>query len=165
VNENFSIGVGLQYVLATATLENESSLAALPVPVPLPPLQTTIDADNGSGDVGFNVGVLWKNEKWGIGAQYRSGITLGFEGTADFTTPTTGIPQIDGLLAAAFRDQDGSTEIPIPDLVLAGIAFRPSPKAEIEFDVELGQLVGLRVIHDRFRQCIAAGQHQRAELG
>ena len=135
VNENFSLGVGLQWVLASATLENESSLAGLPIPVPLPPLQTTIDADNGGGDFGFNVGLLFKNEKWGFGVQYRSGLTMGLEGEADFTTPTTGIPAIDATLAGIFRDQEGSTEIPIPDLVLAGVAFRPSETVELEFDV------------------------------
>lgn len=139
VNENLSFGAGFQWVLASAQLERRINLNALPglppgLP-PLPPGDSFLDADNGGGDFGFNVGVLYKTEKVGIGVSYRSQVDLALDGTVDFTIPTIGIPPLDAVLQGTFSDQGGGTEIPLPDLIMAGIAYRPSEKAEIELDV------------------------------
>jgi long-chain fatty acid transport protein len=138
VNENLSFGVGLQWVLSKATLDNETDLSPLAAALHLPglsPLGLELKANNGGGNFGFDVGLLYKTDKFGLGVSYRGPVTLKLDGDANFTIAPTGIPPIDAALNALFPDQKGSTEVPLPNLVMGGVAYRPSDKTEVEFDV------------------------------
>lgn len=75
---------------------------------------------------GFNAGILWQpDQKWSFGLNYRSPTTLNYSGTASQT------------LGAPFASSTASTaEIAFPQFVIGGISFRPTPKWNIEFDLD-----------------------------
>lgn len=74
---------------------------------------------------GFNAGLLWQpHPQWALGANYRSATTLNYEGT---TTYSPGIP---------IPPAGTTSRLEYPQIVSAGISFRPSPKWNIEIDVD-----------------------------
>lgn len=147
INENFSVGAGLQWVIAKAELSNRSNINALAQGLGLPgvdPVLLVLDADNGSGNFGFNAGVQYKSDRFSVGLTYRSSVNMTLEGDADFTTPKTGVIvplptggtlDVDATLGSLFPDQPGGAEIPIPTFIAAGIAVKPVDALEVEFDV------------------------------
>jgi long-chain fatty acid transport protein len=91
-------------------------------------LMTATDNLRFEGDdfaYGFNAGLLWQpHSKWSIGANYRSALTMDYNGA---TTYNPG----GGAVSA------GTTaSIPFPQIVSAGISYRPTPKWNIEVDVD-----------------------------
>lgn len=96
---------------------------------------TTVSAqENRSGEFGFDAGLLYKAEKFGIGVTYRSTVPLRLDGDVDFTTPGSGLLQLDSIKSNIFR-APASTDFPIPDLIQAGVVFRPSDRLQAESDV------------------------------
>ncbi len=138
INDKLSIGGGVQLAMATAELTNLIDLGSLAQAAGLPgalPARLALKADNGIGDFGVQAGIQYESGKLSAGLAYQSAIKLGLEGIADFTIPTSGIGQVDGLLKSLFPDQAGKTEIPLPHVVSVGVAYRPLKHLEVEVDV------------------------------
>jgi long-chain fatty acid transport protein len=74
-------------------------------------------------DYGFNAGLLWQPlPKWSFGANYRSATTLNYRGRSEecpFTPPVR-----------------TSAEVNFPQIVSGGVSFRPTPKWNVEVDVD-----------------------------
>jgi long-chain fatty acid transport protein len=70
-----------------------------------------------NGGWGWNVGLMWKPvPAVGIGAAYRSAITVNYEGTITLTPRLTGDPVFDGLVSATipFGDHPVTSSIAFP---------------------------------------------------
>lgn len=71
---------------------------------------------------GFTAGLRWQPcEQWAFGAVYRSATTMNYDGTATFNP------------GPSF---DSSAGVEIPQIIGAGVSYRPSPKWNIEFNVD-----------------------------
>jgi long-chain fatty acid transport protein len=76
---------------------------------------------------GATAGILWQPfQKWSFGASYRSASSMDFGGHSSYT-PTEGVP---GAYAAT------KAHVPLPQIVSGGVSFRPTPKWNIEVDVD-----------------------------
>lgn len=76
-----------------------------------------------STDVGFNLGLLWNvSSNISVGATYRSATTIDMSGSTSSTYPFLGAP--------------AEMSFDFPDSLAAGISWRPSPKWNLEFDLE-----------------------------
>ena len=76
--------------------------------------------------VGLTAGLLWQPlPKWSLGLDYRLATTMDFKGTSTYY-PGAG-PTFSAATAAS---------VPFPQTVSAGLSFRPTPKWNIEFDVD-----------------------------
>ncbi len=82
--------------------------------------------DGEDTDVGFNAGILWQPfEKWSFGGSYRSETTMNFKGDAE--TRSTFVPS---------GSRESIVSMPFAQFAMAGISFRPTPKWNIEADVD-----------------------------
>jgi long-chain fatty acid transport protein len=86
---------------------------------------------------GWNAAVLFTpTSEWKVGAYYRSKVVVHVdEGTADFTNIPTGIPSLDGPLAAVLKDQGVSTVLRFPAMWSVGAAWNPKPEWTVEADL------------------------------
>lgn len=76
---------------------------------------------------GLTAGLLWQPcSKWSFGLNYRLASTMDYEGTASYT-PFPGAPT---------SSTRASGRVPFPTIVSGGISFRPTPKWNVEFDVD-----------------------------
>jgi long-chain fatty acid transport protein len=119
---NLAIAAGLDYTYAQVWLEKSpySPLAA----VNLGDMEIEGDGDGW----GYNFGILWKPIKQvSVGLAYRSEIKLDITGDADFLSSGAG--------PASFS-VDASTEITLPDTWSLGIAYKPTERLTLEFDVD-----------------------------
>ena len=75
--------------------------------------------------LGLNAGLLWQpNEQWSVGANYRSAATSDFEGTSSYNS----VPINSSTHTKA--------SVPFPEIVSAGVSYRPTSKWNFEFDVD-----------------------------
>ncbi len=75
---------------------------------------------------GMNAGLLWQPDaKWSFGANYRLATTVDFNGTSTYT-PAAG-PTASAATTAS---------VPFPQILSGGISYRPTPKWNIESDVD-----------------------------
>ena len=76
-------------------------------------------------DPGFNAGILWNPvTEWQFGLTYKNATTMDFMGKSTLTSPV-------------FNAQpDARTRFVFPQSIAAGISYRPSPKWNLEFDVD-----------------------------
>jgi len=90
-----------------------------------------------ANDYSYNAGILWKTDRFRFGASYRSDMDLEFKGKADFQQISTGNTQLDALVASQLPpDQTISgTVLPFPSVTAVGVAFKPTDRWEVEFDV------------------------------
>lgn len=76
-------------------------------------------------DVGFNLGLLWRiTEQFQFGATYRSCTKMGYKGHTH--TETSGMT----------FDSPASGDLPFPQKIIVGLSYRPTPKWNIEFDID-----------------------------
>ena len=75
-------------------------------------------------DLGATAGLFWKPfEKHAFGVSYRSPTTMRLQGKSRLTpSPTT--------------TQDASTQLPLPQVIIAGYSFRPTPQWNLEVDLD-----------------------------
>jgi long-chain fatty acid transport protein len=105
--------------------EMSLSQGILPGPNMLPGDQAKFKGDGWS--YGFNVGLLWQpHPKWSLGASYRSSSRMNYQG--NFTLQPS--PPLQPASMAT------SSSINFPQIAIAGVSFRPTPKWNIEFDVD-----------------------------
>jgi long-chain fatty acid transport protein len=80
-------------------------------------------------DVGYNLGVLWQpQEKISLGATFRSGATMKFNGQTETTAPLLGYPSP--------HSSPANADWPFPLEAAFGISYRPTPKWNLEFDAD-----------------------------
>ena len=85
----------------------------------------TLDFEGSDYAYGFNAGVLWQPlTQWSFGANYRSATTMNFKGNTSYD-PGIFIPQAPTTARAQF-----------PQVVSGGISWRPTPKWNLEVDVD-----------------------------
>jgi len=76
---------------------------------------------------GLTAGLLWQpHPKWSFGLNYRMDTTMDFKGSSAYT-PGPGVPSSYARTTAS---------VPFPSIVSGGISFRPTPKWNLEFDVD-----------------------------
>ena len=135
---NLAIGAGIEYRRARVILNQN-----IPLAFPNPFTGRFIDVGNArlkseyGDDIGWNVGILFKpTDRIRLGASYRSDMDIDLEGEADFTQISTGNPQLDALVGASFPHDDSiTTTLPFPAVAAVGIAFSPTDRWDIEFDI------------------------------
>jgi long-chain fatty acid transport protein len=89
--------------------------------VPLP--SNYFDYEGDGISPGFNVGVLWQpNPKWSFGVTYRSAVELDYSGHSEVSI----VP----------GEVDSDTRIDFPRMIAWGISFRPTPRWNLEIDVD-----------------------------
>ena len=134
----FAIGGGVEYRRARVILNQN-----IPLPFLNPFNQRVTDignvrlASDYGDDIGWNLGVLIKpTDRFRIGASYRSEMDIELDGDADFTQISTGFPQLDAAVAATFPQDDTiNTIFPFPAVAAVGVAFSPSERVDVEFDI------------------------------
>lgn len=134
----FAVGGGVEYRRARVILNANRML-----PFPNPFTNRFVDVTNArlasdyGSDIGWSAGVLFKpNDRFRIGAAYRSSMDIDLEGKADFTQIPTGNAQLDALVAASVPpDQNINTVFPFPGIAQIGVAFKPAETWDVEFDI------------------------------
>lgn len=84
---------------------------------------------------GYNAGVLYKADKFRVGASYRADMDIDFTGDAVFTQIPTGNAQLDAIVKAQLPpNQAISTTIPFPAIAVIGFALTTIPNTDVELD-------------------------------
>lgn len=133
---NFAIGGGVEYRRARVFL-SANTLRLSPFSGRIIDVANTRLASDYGDDIGWNIGVLFKpSERFRFGASYRSDMDIDLEGNADITQIPSGNAQLDAAIAAALPpDQPISTTLPFPAVAAVGVAFSPTDRVDLEFDV------------------------------
>ncbi len=121
INDMISVGVGANVVFSNVNLRKAVTN-----------FDPAMDLElEGTGKTAFswNAGVMFRPlDDLSFGFSYRAATQLDFEGTADFHPPAS--------LAALFPGGDVTTGIKVPATYFAGIAWKPTPDLELEFDYQ-----------------------------
>ncbi len=133
LSEQFSVGIGLDYVRSKVEIGQKAVMSLAPGLAP------EIDAaleGTGTG-YGFNVGALFRaSPRFQIGFSYKSQVSIDYDGNVDFTVPSTGIALFDAILSATFADQSVSTTIDMPYIIVVGSMFRVTDNFNVQLDVQ-----------------------------
>jgi len=162
----FQIGVGVDYVTASAKVHRRVDLSTITVPgqvFPFALLGVPVGTDFADAlfDVsghgwGGHVGVIWQaSSKLSFGIRYQSQVKVNFTGTASFTQVQTGLTlpagnplglpggtPIDALLTPNFApdsllgSQSASTSITMPDQLVVGLAYKVTPRLSVMVDYQ-----------------------------
>lgn len=129
VNDQFSIGLGVSYVMGDVELNQRiPTYSSLTPPTPAANDGWVSLKGDGTG-FSFNAGVLYKaSEKVSLGLSYRSLANIEFEGDAVFTEMQA--------LASFFPGGSGKTELPMPADLRVGAAYTVNPNFIVEADFE-----------------------------
>ncbi len=95
---------------------------------------------NGDGtDIGFNAGIMWRPfEKHSFGASYYSATRVNLKGTSSTSgADLQGIPSLSGPAEAKFQ---------FPQHIVAGWSYRPTPKWNVEFNIDWTDWDSLEVV-------------------
>lgn len=131
-----AIGGGVEYRRARVFL-SANTLRINPFTNRIIDVANTRLASDYGDDIGFNVGLLYKpTDRFRFGVSYRSEMDIDLEGTADTTQISSGNAQLDAVIAAQLPpDQPINTTLPFPAVAAIGVAFNPTARWEIEFDI------------------------------
>lgn len=126
VTPNLAIGGGVQYVYASAEIEQKINYGLFLSPQlnENPDYDGTLNVEKAT-DSGFsaNAGVLFTPiDALSIGVSWRSGIEFDIEGDVKLTIPTV-LTQLSGGLLSSI-ELDGKTTVALPQTVGAGIAYQ-----------------------------------------
>lgn len=131
-----AIGGGVEYRRARVIL-NANRMALNPFTGRIVDVANTrLASDYGDG-MGWNAGILFKpTPRFRIGASYRTDMDIDLEGDAEITQISTGNAQLDAIIGSQLPpDQKIKTTFPFPSIATVGIAFSPTEKVSLEFDV------------------------------
>jgi long-chain fatty acid transport protein len=113
-----SVGIGPTFVYTDIKLRQ----GAFPLPVPY---EFRFKGDGWT--YGFNAGILWKpHAKWSVGVKYFSATDVDYEGTASFEPGSPFLP----------TPSHTKAHLNFPQIVAAGVSFRPSTNWNIEVDID-----------------------------
>ncbi|MGB5660540.1 MAG: outer membrane protein transport protein [Thermoanaerobaculia bacterium] len=138
-SDNFGIGIGIIARFSDVELANHRlTPGGLPIPAGLEFAKAKLEGGMDSG-YGFNIGFLHKyNNSFHWGLQYRSRLTVDYDGDLTLTQISTGNPLIDGVLANVIpfnQKIGGKTSIEFPDIASLGLGFATSASSWLEFDI------------------------------
>jgi long-chain fatty acid transport protein len=120
IHRHVSIGAGFDLVRATVQLSQKLNMIDA---------EGKLTLGGGTWGAGANAGIAthWLDgDRLSIGFTYRSAVSLGFEGRADFVVPAE--------FEATLRDQAIRTTIVLPHVFTLGFAFKPVPKLQLTLD-------------------------------
>ncbi len=84
---------------------------------------------------GFNAGLLWKpHEQHSFGLTYHSSLDFDFSGHFNVTVKPGAATGDDTKVR--LREEDATLGIDLPQFIVAGYSFRPTPEWNLEVDVE-----------------------------
>lgn len=142
VNDHLSLGVGVSAQYVEAELTNAidfGSIALAQFGVGTPQgSDGKVELEADDWGFGYNLGVLCEfTENSRVGLAYRSRIDYTVEGDADFLVPATitGVPAIDGGLAATFAATDVEADVTLPDSASLSFYHRFNPQWAVMADV------------------------------
>ncbi len=117
-SDQFSLGVGMNYVTGNVTIKRTVS-------DPFDP-HANIDLELSGTGAGFNVGALYKfTNELSVGASYRSSVKIDASGTATFTPNRSVYPA-----------GDASSSLELPATGFLGIAYAPMEHLSLEADYQ-----------------------------
>ncbi len=135
VNENFSVGAGVnvQYIEATlSSMVDGRALAASPFSSPATDVFVENEADDWS--LGFNLGLLYEfNNATRIGFAYRSEIKHELEGTTKTALPAAFAPSM--MAQALFANQGVNGKITLPATASLSLYHKLNDKLALMGDV------------------------------
>jgi len=121
LGERLSIGGGL--MVDYGDIELKGALDRI-IPIRFP--QDFFRFKGNGWTAGYNLGLLWQpHEKVWLGATFRSSTPVTFEGSTAFYRP--GVP---------YTHRSAEMDLKFPWEAVAGISYRPTPKWNLEFDVD-----------------------------
>lgn len=135
-NGKLAVGAGVEYRRARVFL-NQNLPALNPFTGRIVDIGNARLASDYGDDIGWNLGVLFKpSDRFRIGASYRSDMDIELDGEADFTQISTGNAQLDAVVRAGFPQDDTiGTVFPFPAIAAVGVAFSPTERIDVEFDI------------------------------
>ena len=123
-----SLGFGVDYLYAIGKAKRKIDQSALGAP------DGSFEFKESGGGWGFNLGVLYAiSDRWSMGAAYRSRIVARERGTVTLGDIA---PPLQPLFGGDHFKTDARTTLRFPDDVNAGVAFRPTEKWTLGFEVE-----------------------------
>jgi len=118
INENVSIGGGVMVNYGDTTLSRGLT------PAGFPPAGNNLDFHGDGWSVGFNLGIRWEiTEQHSVGATYRSASKMNFSGTSVYSP-------------LVLPTGPSSAEFQFPQNVTVGYSFRPTPKWNLEINID-----------------------------
>ncbi|MFC6635085.1 OmpP1/FadL family transporter [Microbulbifer taiwanensis] len=120
-NDQFSIGVSVNFLYADATLE--SRMPSNFAPVPSLAGQRILDADGDDWDVGWSIGALWNiTDRTRFGISYQSKLDPKIEADVDSDL----LPSFanDGTIVGTLDNADAELTLDLPDTVELGLYHR-----------------------------------------
>jgi len=138
-SDNFGIGIGIIARFSDVELNNHRLTPnSPPIPGGLEFAKAKLEGGMDTG-YGFNIGFLHKyNNSFHWGLQYRSRLTVDYEGELTLTQIPTGNPVLDGILGNVIpfnQKIGGNTSIEFPDIASLGLGFATSANSWLEFDI------------------------------
>ena len=132
----FALGAGVEYRRARVIL-SANSMSLNPFTGRIVDVANTRLVSDYGDDIGWNAGILFKaSDRFRIGASYRSDMDIDLDGKAEVTQISTGNAQLDAIIGAQLPPSQGiSTTFPFPAVAAIGVAFSPTDRLDIEFDI------------------------------
>ncbi len=150
VNDKLSLGAGINYMRASATLTNavDYSAACLQAAAQGAPINCatlvldtpgstatdgTVAVDGDNWSYGFNLGLLYDlNQETRIGVAYRSEVKQKLTGTADFTAPNA---TAQAVLGSVLADTGATASVNLPATLSLSMTSLVTPEWEMMADV------------------------------
>lgn len=128
ISPKLFIGGGIYYLYARSEAENKIDQSFLGFP------DGDFKVDLDGGNWGYDLGLLYKPTSWmTLGLSYRSGVDVELEGEAKFSRIAPGLLPVIGTDTIKL---DVKSELNLPPIVSFGLAFFPSKKLTVGFDVD-----------------------------
>jgi long-chain fatty acid transport protein len=132
----FAVGGGVEYRRARVFLNaNRQALNPFTGRI-IDVANTRLASDYGDG-IAWNLGILFKaSDRFRIGASYRSDMDIDLEGEAQITQIPSGNAQLDAVIHSQLPPNQGiKTTFPFPAVAIVGVAFKPTERVDVEFDI------------------------------
>jgi long-chain fatty acid transport protein len=131
-----ALGGGLEYRRARVFL-NSNQMMLNPFTMRIADIANVRLASEYGDEIGWNAGILFKpTSRLRFGASYRADMDIDLEGRAEVTQISTGNPQLDALVAMQLPPNQGiTTTFPFPALATVGVAFSPTERWDVEFNI------------------------------
>lgn len=133
INDQLSIGAGMNLYRADTEIKRMVPFAPIPLPPPFPPLTFPDGRFKFKGDgmgLGATVGVLYKlNEQHAFGFTYRSPFQVDLDGDATLYNGPA-------LFPLNYGPSPTTARLEFPQSVAFGYAFRPIKQLKLEFDID-----------------------------
>jgi len=130
VSDNFSLGAGVFYVLSTLAFDLVTVQDFRPYGGGMYEVPASITDGEGNG-WGWNVGALYKGEKFSLGLNWRSGFKIDFEGEIDLDSINVPAP----FKPYVPPGGNVATSFDFPHILCAGVAFNLTPKLLLSADI------------------------------